>query len=119
MTAELLDTKPKRRDKLVIMMEIIDIAKKGTTKTHIMLKANLSFSQLNGYLEFLTESNLLQTSLYDGKVVYEPTQRGLEFMAKQQQIIGMLNESGHRKCIKFSPFYGSSFQNNKSFICLS
>lgn len=119
MTAELLDTKPKRRDKLVIMMEIIDIAKKGTTKTHIMLKANLSFSQLNGYLEFLTESNLLQTSLCEGKVVYEPTQKGLEFMAKQQQIIGMLNEGGRRKCIKFSSFYGGSFQKSKSFVCLS
>ena len=46
----MFETRPKRREKLVIMAQIIDIAKQGTSKTHIMFKASLSFSQLNQYL---------------------------------------------------------------------
>ena len=60
MTLELFEVKSKRRDKLVIMTEIIGIAKNGTSKTHIMFKANLSFSQLNQYISLLLQSGLLE-----------------------------------------------------------
>ena len=93
MTLELVDYKAKRRDKLIIMMEIIAIAKRGTSKTHIMFKANLSFSQLKDYIDFLTKKSMLIKTQIDRKVVYKSTQKGLEFMEKQQNIIGMLSES--------------------------
>ncbi len=104
MTISLTVNKPKRRDKLVIMTEILDIAKKGTSKTHIMFKANLSFSQLNQYLAILSQANLLEMSAFDGRDVYKPTQKGLEFMQKQQQIISLLNADLHRGNIK-TPFF--------------
>ena len=92
MTLTLLENYPKRRDKLVIMAEIVSIAKKGTSKTHIMFKANLSFSQLNQFLALLSQTSLLEKSACDGRVIYKETQKGLEFMEKQQQIMDLLNE---------------------------
>jgi predicted transcriptional regulator len=87
--------KPKRRDKLVIMAEIIDIAKKGTSKTHIMFKANLSFSQLNQYLSTLCQSNLLEIFTNDDREYYRATAKGLDFMERQCQIINLLAEGTH------------------------
>jgi predicted transcriptional regulator len=93
MTSELIDSAPKRRDKLIIMAEIVGIAKKGTTKTHIMFKANLSFSQLKQYLSLLTNTGLLEKISINGRVIFQATAKGLEFMEKQQQVIDLLNDS--------------------------
>ncbi|MGA3291434.1 MAG: winged helix-turn-helix domain-containing protein [Candidatus Bathyarchaeia archaeon] len=92
MTLTLIENSPKRRDKLIIMAEIVSIAKKGTSKTQIMFKANLSFSQLNQYLLLLSQTSLLDKSACNGKAIYRATQKGLEFMEKQQQIMDLLNE---------------------------
>jgi len=94
---ELSGSRPKRRDKLVIMTEIIGIAIKGTSKTQIMYKANLSFSQLKRYLALLSHHSLLKKSAHDGKEIYKATQKGVEFMERQQQIIDLINDEPYRK----------------------
>lgn len=75
------------------MMDILCISKKGTSKTHIMFKANLSFSQLNEYTNFLVQHHFLEPIGNGNKLIYKTTQRGLEFIERQQQIIGMFNDS--------------------------
>ena len=97
---ELNGEKPKRRDKLVIMTEIISIATKGTSKTQIMYKANLSFSQLKRYLALLSGHNLLAKSAQDGKEIYKATPKGVEFMERQQQIIYLINEEPAENSVK-------------------
>jgi predicted transcriptional regulator len=82
------------------MAEIVDIAKKGTSKTHIMFKANLSFNQLNQYLELLIQTGLLEKTKNERKEIYIATQKGLEFMEKQCQIISFLNEDLPNKTLK-------------------
>ena len=104
MTLEIIDYQAKRRDKLVIMMEIISIAKSGTTKTNIMFKANLSFSQLNEYISFLLKHRLLQKTLCGNKTFYTPTTKGFEFLGKQQDVIGMFGEELYKNPIKVSTF---------------
>ena len=74
-------------------MEIIAIAKKGVSKTHIMFKANLSFSQLKDYIDFLTKKSMLKKVSVDSRTVYKSTEKGVEFMEKQQHIIGMLSDN--------------------------
>ena len=91
MTITLFDNKPKRREKLVILAEILGIAKNGASKTHIMFKANLSFSQLNQYLALLSHTYLLEKFAHNGRVVYRATEKGLEFMERQQQVMDLLN----------------------------
>jgi len=92
MTSEIIENLPKRRDKLVIMAEIICIAKRGTSKTHIMLRANLSFSQLNQYLSLLSKYGLLEKIANNGRVVFHATPKGLEFVERQQRAIDLLRD---------------------------
>ena len=115
MTSILTQNQPKRRDKLVIMAEIISIAKNGTSKTHIMFKANLSFSQLNQYLQILSQTSLLDKSGYNGREIYKATQKGIEFMERQCQIINLLNENTHTYNVKTS-FEFSPFPKSRPFI---
>ena len=104
MTLEIIENSSKRRDRLVIMAEILGITKKGISKTHIMFRANLSFSQLSQYIEFLSKSALLKKVTSNGKVVYQSTEKGLEFLEKQQEAINLLKENGtiHSRVLKTS-----------------
>jgi predicted transcriptional regulator len=117
MTLELMDSKPKRRDKLIIMMDILNISKKQTSKTHIMIKANLSFSQLNEYIDFLVNRDLLEALSSEGRVGYKVTQKGMEFIERQELVLGMLydNNSAYRNKM---PKIDCSLQRNKHFIYL-
>lgn len=101
MTLELIENKQRRRDKLIIMMDIVAIAEKGTSKTHIMSKANLSFSQLKEYIGFLVQHHLLERISTKGRTVYKTTHRGIEFMERQEQVICMFNENSP-KTLKYS-----------------
>jgi predicted transcriptional regulator len=89
MTAKIADV-TKRRDKLVIMAEIMDISRNGALKTQIMYKANLSFSQLKEYLTLLTSAKLLAKTAHNGKEVYKSTPKGKDFLIKQEAIMDLL-----------------------------
>jgi predicted transcriptional regulator len=106
MTIVLTEDTPKRRDKLVIIAEIIDIARKGTSKTNIMYKANLSFDQLNQYLSVLSDSSLLEILACERGIYYKATPKGSDFVEKQRQVINLLNEgtNKHRRSVKTSLF---------------
>ncbi len=92
MTTSLTITQLKRRDKLDIVAEIMDISKTGALKTQIMYKANLSFAQLTLYLNLLTQNNLLSKMPHDGKEIYVATQKGKDFLEKHQQVKDLLQE---------------------------
>jgi predicted transcriptional regulator len=95
MTKTLFETKSSRREKLIVFAEILGIARRGALKTHIMFKANLSFSQLNFFLSFLSRTCLLERFEQDGKVVYKTTRKGLEFLERHKQVMDLLNEDAH------------------------
>jgi predicted transcriptional regulator len=91
----IIDTASKRRDKLYIIAEIMDIAKDGTLKTQIMYKANLSFAQLNEYLKLLMKIKLLKKSAEGEKEVYTATEKGLDFLERHREIMDLLCENGN------------------------
>ena len=72
------------------MADIIEIAKEGTLKTQIMYKANLSFTQLNNYLSFLINTNLITQTIFDGREGYIVTAQGLDFLQKHRELIRLL-----------------------------
>jgi predicted transcriptional regulator len=84
------ETASKRRDKLCIIAEILEIAKKGTLKTQIMYKANLSFAQLNEYLKFMLKIRLIQKLTDRGKDIYIATEKGLDFLQRQCELTELL-----------------------------
>ena len=97
MNAGMLDTASKRRDKLCIIAEILEIAKEGTLKTQIMYKANLSFTQLNDYLEFMLKINLLNKFASRGKEIYMATEKGLDFLQRHYELTELLKENEKSK----------------------
>lgn len=80
----------KRRDRLYIMAQILEITKDSSLKTQIMYKANLSFSQLSEYLSLLIEMNLLETVVNQDRTVYRTTRKGTEYLKSYKQIKDLL-----------------------------
>jgi len=50
----------KRRDRHEIVAEILETARGGAIKTHIMYKTKLSYAQLSRYLPLLVEKGFLE-----------------------------------------------------------
>lgn len=87
-----MEIENKRRDKLDIIAEILAIAKDGLLKTQIMYRANLSFAQLNEYLDFLNEINLLEVEKENRKKVYRTTEKGERYLQKYDDISYILGK---------------------------
>ena len=97
MNSGIKDVTSKRRDRLCIIAEILEIAKNGTLKTQIMYKANLSFAQLSEYLKYLLKIRLLDKLDATGKEVYIVTEKGLDFLQRHSELTELLkgeNENG-------------------------
>ncbi len=96
----------KRRDKLYIVAEILEIAKGGTLKTQVMYRANLSFTQLNDYLEFMLKIGLLEKVEVNTKDVYKATEKGLDFLQRYHEINELLRteeENNGKNHVKIPP----------------
>jgi predicted transcriptional regulator len=81
-----------RRDRLQIMAEIIEATKESQLKTRIMYSANLSFSQVNEYLSFLTEMGLIRVYVENGKKLYKTTAKGNQYIENYRQISNLLRQ---------------------------
>jgi predicted transcriptional regulator len=83
----------KRRDRLYILAEILNIAKGGSLKTQIMYRANLSFAQLNEYLNFLTKMEFLEIQNENRKDNYVTTSKGDRYLEKYTDLANLLDEN--------------------------
>ena len=96
----------KRRDRLFIIAEILDIAKDGSLKTQIMYRANLSFTQLNDYLKFMLKINLLEKVFQNDKDTYRATDKGLDFLQRYHEITELIKteeDSNGKNGIRIPP----------------
>ena len=75
-------TRFKNRNRLGIVANILTIAKTGALKTHLMYRANLSYTMLRDYLKFLLDNGLLSESQYpeDKVTLYRTTDKGTRFL---------------------------------------
>ena len=69
-----------RRDRLGIFAEIMESAKSKQGKTRIMYSVNLSFSQVNEYLSFLTKMGFINLQTENGRKTYETTAKGQSYI---------------------------------------
>ena len=88
-----VDNPRKRRDRLYILAEILDIATDGSLKTRIMYRANLSFMQLNEYLGLLVTMKLVKITEGHDKTVYKTTPKGMQYLQNYKEIIELLKNS--------------------------
>ena len=73
------------------MAQILEITKEDTTKTQIMYKANLSFTQLNEYLQFMAINNLITHKTREGKEIYAITLKGFNFLQMYSELLQLRN----------------------------
>jgi predicted transcriptional regulator len=99
------DPSSKRRDKLYIIAEILEIAKDSVLKTQIMYRANLSFTQLNDYLRFMLKNELLEKILQNDREVYKATKKGMIFLQSYREITELLKTEGenYKNNVKIPP----------------
>ena len=88
-----MENQHKRRDRLYIIAEILNIAKGGSLKTQIMYRANLSFAQLNEYLSFLIKMNLLEIKNENSKNIYRTTDKGEKYLEKYKDLANLLGNN--------------------------
>jgi predicted transcriptional regulator len=74
----------KYRSRTEIVAMILEAANGGATKTNIMYKAFLSYTQLREYLSILIENHLLE---YHGdNKILRSTEKGLKFLKMHHEI---------------------------------
>jgi len=68
----------RNRNKMEIVADILRVAVPGARKTHIMYGANLSFEQLEKYLNVLLGRGLLDNETGEGE--YKTTETGMAYL---------------------------------------
>jgi predicted transcriptional regulator len=74
----------KYRSRSEIIAMILQAANKGATKTRIMYGAYLSYAQVQEYLGFLQQKELI--SYEEGTHLYKLTEKGLHYLTAFDQI---------------------------------
>jgi predicted transcriptional regulator len=82
----------KYRSRSEIIAMILQAANKGATKTRIMYGAYLSYAQVQEYLQFLQQKELL--AYEQGTHLYKLTEKGLHYLHAFDQINDIISVSG-------------------------
>ncbi|MFB0501899.1 MAG: winged helix-turn-helix domain-containing protein [Candidatus Bathyarchaeia archaeon] len=82
------------RSQVEIIANILQVAAEGAKKTHIMYGCNLSFCQLQTYLDLLLDKGLLKTVSETGRgsnpAFFQTTARGQSFLDVYQNLRDLL-----------------------------
>ena len=83
-----------RRSELDIIANILEMSKEGSNKTKILYKGNMSYTQLQSYLPFLIEKEVLKEILVqnddkDSKY-YKTTDKGLSLLVVAKKTLDFL-----------------------------
>lgn len=76
-----------RRGGLDICADILEVARIGAKKTHIVYKANLNFRIVERYLRWLMGRGLLERR---GGRIYMTTAEGLKFLERYRELVNPL-----------------------------
>ncbi len=82
-----------------MMADVLEAARNGALKTHIMYSSNLSYTNLTELLNFLIENGLLREECdVRGRTAsmtkfYVTTDKGYQFLAQFKQLHNLLNDS--------------------------
>lgn len=87
-----------RRDRHEIVAEILNYARGGKKKTHIMFKARLGYSQIQEYLRLLVEKGFVEKTTFKRKrqvvTMYRTTKKGIEFLDRLESIDKLWKSEG-------------------------
>jgi predicted transcriptional regulator len=81
------------RNRLQIIAEILRKLRKPTGKTNIMSHCNMSSMQSGQYLNLMRSSDLVRKADNAGKVTYQRTETGREFLELYDGMVLLLDPS--------------------------
>jgi len=86
-----MENTTKRRDRYDIIAEILETARNGKIKTHIMYKTRLSYTQLNEYLALLINKGFLKPFMVQQRevrrILYQTTEKGMKLLENLESIV--------------------------------
>ncbi len=80
-----------KRSRDIIIPQILEICISGASKTKIVYQANLNFKTVKPYTDLLINNGLLKVS-QGPHIIYETTDKGMEFIEKFNEISNELSE---------------------------
>jgi len=80
----------KYRSQIDIICNILEAANGGVSRTKIMYKTFLAFSQVRDYLALLTENGLIEND--SQSQLYKTTPKGLKFVDSYYRLIEVMDE---------------------------
>lgn len=80
----------KYRSRTEIAATILDSVRSGTSKTKIMYKAYLSYTQMKEYLKFLQDKGLMEYE--EGSQIYRITGNGIQFLRAYEEITNLVTK---------------------------
>jgi len=86
-----------RRSRIDILADILFLSRRGILKTRILYGCNLSFNQLNSYLNFLINSGLIEEIFGLRNSIFKTTERGIDFLIAYQRLKSILYSSNNWK----------------------
>lgn len=86
----------KNRSRVEILYDVVSAAKSPAKKTHLMYRGNLSYVQLEQYLDFILRNGLLEGVASDEGKYYRITVKGVEFLRLFEDMQRMLDKSARR-----------------------
>ena len=93
-------TKKQKREHLRTISNILSFTFNGSLKTHIMLKVNLSYAQLQNYIPMLIRLKLLEVSTSQKAIVYRTTEKGMNFLRRFDELDDLLKSSAQERVKK-------------------
>jgi predicted transcriptional regulator len=81
------------RDKFGIIAEMLRQLRIPTCRTNIMSHCNMNTMQSGHYLDLMKSNDLIRTGAMAGRVTYQRTEIGREFVELYNQILLLLNPS--------------------------
>ena len=87
----------KYRSRTEIVAMILQAARMGATKTKIMYKAYLSYTQLKEYLKYLQENNLMKYEA--GTQLFKITEKGRHFLNAYGEISDLVSSKTNRNLV--------------------
>lgn len=75
------------RSRFEIVAEILMQLREPTGKTNLMSHCNMNFTQSGQYLNFMKSNGLIQTDAMDGKITYQRTESGREFLKLYNKMV--------------------------------
>ena len=87
----------KYRSRTEIVAMILQSARSGSTKTKIMYKAYLSYTQLKEYLRFLQDNDLIKYE--EGTQLYRITAKGRHFLEAYDEISDLVTSKTNGKVV--------------------